>query len=109
MPDTNLIILHGGHSYLSDKQHLEQLQTIVAPDFEEGEFVFNSKDIDKLYIGADNLYLWQSQDDPALECTHGYKYRDLILPSDQHIFQDRGHFISSSFLELSRIIIKSWD
>lgn len=80
---------------------------LVAPDYNEGEFVFDITKKDNLLENSNQIHLWQSEDDFALELTGGRKYRELIPKSNQHIFEDKGHFLSEHFYELYRFINNS--
>lgn len=100
--------------YFSQYAHLKSIKVkqihLVAPDFKEGNFVFNPEEkfLDNIKKSTKELHLWQSDDDPALAYTNGLEYRKYEeVFTQMHIFTNLGHFNSSSFTQLSIYLFDS--
>jgi uncharacterized protein len=52
--------------YFSENEIKAKYLHLVAPDFEEGDFVFNPENTNKLKTNVREVHLWQSNDDFAL-------------------------------------------
>jgi len=96
--------------YLSEntpKIHIIGLYLVAAPfsgeglgDEDGGDFNFDTSKLENMTKQCDKIYVLHSKDDPIVPVSHGTSYKK-VLPAVKYMeFEDRGHFLQETFLEL---------
>lgn len=88
-------------------KQLHLVASIVSNDFQPADdventatFSFDIKQISKLKDYCEQIHIWHSKDDAMCTFKNAEFIKQEIPESLLHVFEDRGHFISSTFWEL---------
>jgi predicted alpha/beta hydrolase family esterase len=81
---------------------------LVAAPFESadfggedgGDFNFDAKELPRLEEQVREIVIFHSKDDEAVSFSHALKYQKAIPSITLVPFEDRGHFLDETFLEL---------
>ncbi|MDP3052495.1 MAG: alpha/beta hydrolase [bacterium] len=100
--------------YLSENKFSKKIRAVflvAAPyDTEDtgeslADFILPKK-LSKLSQAAENIFIYQSQDDPVVLFVNALKYKKALPQAKMRIFKNRGHFNQASFPEMIKEIKK---
>ncbi len=105
--------------YLSENgfpKKISQLHLVAPVVTDEGStlyleklstFAFDVSGLSKISDICDNIHLWHSEDDPAVNFKNSEIVKEKLSKANLHVFKNRGHFGQPSFIELLESINKA--
>ena len=114
--DVQLVGHSLGAMFLAKYLHEKRLEApvrriiLVAPGYDKDNLEdYGSFKVDSakgVELSAQEIHLFHSKDDPAVPFSELAKFQSDIPSAIAHVFQDRGHFVDSTFPELLEVINK---
>jgi predicted alpha/beta hydrolase family esterase len=94
-------------------KQLHLVSPIVSNDFQPaddpentGTFTFDYKNISQLEKYCEEIYIWHSKDDEMCSYKNAQYIKEIIPAVKLNVFEDRGHFLQSTFPELYDVLRK---
>jgi len=101
------------NGFIKKIKQLHLVAPIVSDDFlpeneveQTGTFTFDISKISDVRKCVEQIHVWHSTDDAMCMYQNAEYIKEQISESKLHTFQDRGHFIQSTFFELFDVLRK---